>query len=71
MYLGGAVGGTCGRGEGTSQENTGEYVVGSGKVVGDRHISRELKGNMFSSCITPAYLYDKCTNKFVHFVIHY
>ena len=25
-------------------------------VMGDRHISRKLKGKVFSSCITPAYL---------------
>ena len=27
------------------------------RVMGDRHISRKLKGKVLSSCITPAYLY--------------
>ena len=26
-------------------------------VMGDRHISRKLKGKVLNSCITPAYLY--------------
>ena len=58
VYLGGAV---CGDG-GTETDicRRVQAVAGAWRklegVMGDRHISRKLKGNILNSCITPAYL---------------
>ena len=38
----------------TAGTNAWKKVEGA---VGDRRISRTLKGNLLSSCVTPAYIY--------------
>ena len=56
VYLVGAV---CGDG-GTETDIRRRTQAGRRKVeevMGDRHISRKLKGKVLSSCITPAYPY--------------
>ena len=59
VYLSGAV---CGDGN-TETEICRRVQTGASAwrkvagVIGDRHISRKLKGKVLNSCITPAYLY--------------
>ena len=58
VYLGGAI---CGD-SGTETDIHKRIQAGASAwrkvegVMGNRHISRKLKGKMHSSCITPAYL---------------
>ena len=53
-YRGGVV---CGDGSRRIQAVSGAWRKVQ-KVIGDRHISRKLKGKTFSSCVTPAYQPD-------------
>ena len=60
VYLDGAV---CADG-GTEMDIRRKIQAGASArrkmewVMGDRHISRKLKGKLLSSCVTPVYLYD-------------